>query len=423
MASETALKRSAPVAAQAHIDRGLQLVARCPPDTERIHEELRLQLTRGAALIMVEGFGTSAVAEAYMRAQELCWQLPGSATLCTVLCGLWNYFLTRTEFRQARVLAEEISGLIDLADGSECLTPARNAVAQTELYAGEPARALAQIDAGLSEYDHNRHRELASQYGEDPLVVCHMYAAIAHWLVRYPDKAHQHITQGLAYAREPAQPFGIAQILWAALLVTRDRRNPAATQADAQALINLCEQEESPFWLCAGRILQGWAMTMQGKAVAGIAAIKQGLREADAAGAAVIRPYYLGLLAEAAGYVGKTQDALDAVAEALATVQRTGERWYEAELYPLKAELSARHGRGDKAEVEESLERALATSREQQAGALELRAVLSLARLRLARGRPRDEVVRLLGPVHGRLIANGETADIEDATRLLEQLG
>jgi predicted ATPase len=422
VAGETALKRSVPVAAQTHIDRGLQLAERCPRDTQRIREELRLQLAGATALITLEGFGASAVARAYLRAQELCRQLPSSAHLLPVLCGLWNYFLTRAEFPQVRALAEEISGLIDGTDRIECLTPAHNVVGQTRLFGGEPARAFTQIDAGLCEYDRSKHRELASRYGEDPLVVCHMYAAIAHWLVGYPDKASQHISHGLAYARELAQPFGIAQICWAALLVTRDRRNPAATQAEAQALIDLCEREDLPFWLSGARVLQGWAIAVQGKTAAGIAAIEQGLREADATGAALIRPYFLGLLAEALGHAGKTRNALDAVTEALATAQRTGERWYEAELHRLKAELSARHGRGGKAEVEESLQRALAISREQQAGALELRAALGLARLRLAQGRPRDEVQRLVGPVHDRLMANGDTADIEDATRLIERL-
>ena len=421
LAGETALKRSAPVVAQTHIDRGLELLKRCPRDTEHAREELHLQLARGAALISIDGFGTLAVAQAYGRAHALCQQQPSSATLGPVLCGLWNYFLTRAEFPQVRALADDLRRFIERADADECLTPARNAIGQSELYAGEPARALVHVDASVADYDRHRHRELASRYGEDPLVVCHMYAALACWLVGYADKAAQHIEQGLAYARELNQPFGVAQMLWAAMLISRDGRNPAATQTDAQVLMQLCEQYESPFWLGGGRMLHGWAVAMQGHTTTGIAAIRQGLAEADATGAALIRPFYLGLLAEALGHAGSTQDALATVDEALATMQRTDERWYEAELWRLSAELSSQAHPSDSNEVAVRLHRALAVARRQQAIALELRAALSLARLWSTQQRPR-EALDLLTSLLDRLVPQGETPDLKEAAWWVEQL-
>ena len=52
------------------------------------------------------------------------------------------------------------------------------------------------------------------------------------------------------------------------------------------------------------------------------------------------RPYFLALLAEAYGKVGQAEEGLTALAEALAVVDKTGERFYEAELYRLKGELT-----------------------------------------------------------------------------------
>jgi predicted ATPase len=65
----------------------------------------------------------------------------------------------------------------------------------------------------------------------------------------------------------------------------------------------------------------------------------QGLAALRATGTELRRPYYLALLAEAYGKVGQTEEGFSVLAEALATVNRTGERFYEAEVYRLKGEL------------------------------------------------------------------------------------
>ena len=52
------------------------------------------------------------------------------------------------------------------------------------------------------------------------------------------------------------------------------------------------------------------------------------------------RSYFLALLAEAYGKAGQAEEGLTVLAEALARVDKTGERFYEAELYRLKGELT-----------------------------------------------------------------------------------
>ena len=89
-----------------------------------------------------------------------------------------------------------------------------------------------------------------------------------------------------------------------------------------------------------GTILRGWALAEQGQGEEGIAQIRQGWLPAQATGAEYARPYYLALLAEAYGKVGQAEEGLTVLAEALAMVDKTGERYYEAELYRLKGELT-----------------------------------------------------------------------------------
>ena len=58
-------------------------------------------------------------------------------------------------------------------------------------------------------------------------------------------------------------------------------------------------------------------------------------------GRRVARPYFLALLAEAYGKAGQAEEGLTRVAEALTLVDKTGERFYEAELYRLKGRADA----------------------------------------------------------------------------------
>jgi DNA-binding winged helix-turn-helix (wHTH) protein/predicted ATPase len=421
LAAESALRRFAPGAALAHLERGAKLGAHRPRDDETVQEQLQLELVRGAALIAREGFGASAVARVYDHALALCRQLPGSPALGPALCGLWNYFLTRADFARVPTLAAEIAGLLDRADETDCLTPLHNAIGQTHLFAGEPAQALPWIAAGLESYDHRWHRDLVGQYGEDPLVVCHQYAALVHALLGHADQSLRQLHAGLEFARDSGQPFGIAQMLWMGMVTGQLRADPSAVQTHGRALIRLCRRERIGFWLASGRVLQGWAMAMRGRVAAGLVSIRCGLADCETMGFALMHPYHLALLAEVLARGGETREALDTIGEALAAVQRTGEHWYEAGLQRLRGKLLAHADPGDPTGAESAFQLALTIARRQQAGALELGAALDLARLWLSQDRGLDSR-QLLMPVHERLIVHGETADLAEAARMIDAL-
>jgi predicted ATPase len=110
------------------------------------------------------------------------------------------------------------------------------------------------------------------------------------------------------------------------------RREGQAAQEQAEAMIVLCSEQGFPFGLAWGTILWGWGLAAEGQGEEGIAQIRQGLVSVRAMKSEVARPYYLALLAEAYGKVGQTEKGLSVLAEALEAVNKTGTRWYEAEL-------------------------------------------------------------------------------------------
>ena len=105
--------------------------------------------------------------------------------------------------------------------------------------------------------------------------------------------------------------------------------------------------------------------------------------------------------------------------DALQIVERTGERWLQAELNRHKGQLLLRQGHPEAAE--ELYRKALSIAREQEAKLWELRAAVSLARLRRDQGR-RAEARDLLAPVYGWFTEGFDTPDLKEAKALLDEL-
>ena len=147
--------------------------------------------------------------------------------------------------------------------------------------------------------------------------------------------------------------------------------------------------------------------------------MRSGLAACHATGAELWIPYYVALLAGAHEIAAQVEEGSALLGEALQIVERTGERWFEAELNRLKGQLLLRRGHSDAAEA--SYCKALNIAREQEAKLWELRAAVSLARLRRDQGRSTD-AHDLLAPVYGWFTEGFDTPDLKEAKALLDEL-
>jgi len=139
-------------------------------------------------------------------------------------------------------------------------------------------------------------------------------------------------------------------------------------------------------------------------------------------GQQLYRPYQLALLAEAYGQAGQPEAGLTCLAEAVTRVAATEERWWEAEVYRLQGELLLRLPLPDLPQATACWHQALDVARRQQARALELRAALSLSRLWQQQGQ-RTDAYALLAPLYGWFTEGFDTADLQDAKAVVEELG
>src|SRR5262249_3447767 len=158
-----------------------------------------------------------------------------------------------------------------------------------------------------------------------------------------------------------------------------------------------------------------------------VAQLRQGLAAFRASGMEEMQTYSLARLAEAYGKGGQVEEGLAAVAEALEFVDRTEERFYEAELYRLKGELtlaqSSVQGLASSVqkEAEACFHKAIEIAHRQQAKALELRATVSLARLWQQQGKKAEAHV-MLADIYNWFTDGFETKDLQEAKALLEEL-
>jgi predicted ATPase len=261
--------------------------------------------------------------------------------------------------------------------------------------------------------------------------------ALALWSLGYPDQALKKSREALTLAGELSHPYSLAAALYYAAMFHQDRREEQLTQERAEAVITLATEQGFAIWVALGNILRGWALAKQEQGEEGIIQMRQGLTAWRATGAELIRPYCLVLLAEAYEKVGQLEEGLSMLAEALEAVNKTGERFYEAELYRLKGQLMLQKFQisGSKfqvanpqsltpnpqSEAEAYFLKAIEIARRQQAKSLELRAVMSLSRLWQKQGKTK-EAHEMLAEVYNWFTEGFDTADLREAKVLLEEL-
>ena len=436
-AGQRATQHSANLEAVSHLTKALHLLKTLPDTPERNQQELTLQLVLGAPLMDTKGFAAAEVEKTYARAHELCQQVGEPHQLFPILRGLWVFYSSRMELQTAHEIAEQLLNIAQNVQDPALLVESHMALGLVLLVSGEFAPAQAHLEQGIALYDPKQHRSRALLYGQDSGVICLSYASWAFWFLGYPDQSLKRIRAALTLAQDLSHPFSLAYALGPATSLHQFRREIQAAQKQADSLISLSTEQGFALRLAWGTILRGWALAKQGQEEEGIAQIYQGLAAYRATGAEAGQPCFLAQLAEICGKTRQTAEGLAALAEALAKVNKTGERYYEAELYRLKGELTLQQFKvqGSKfkvadprpltpdpqAEAEACFLKAIEIAQRQQAKSLELRAATSLARLWQSQGK-RAEAHNLLADVYNWFTEGFDTKDLQEAKALLEEL-
>jgi predicted ATPase len=211
-----------------------------------------------------------------------------------------------------------------------------------------------------------------------------------------------------------------------AAIVHQLRRERQATLEKADQAIEL-STEHGLALLSWATLMQGWARVPAhgGEGEEVIEPMRESLAASRAGGSEMLNPYFLALLAEALGNLGRYGEALAALTEA----QDTEERYHEAELHRLGGELllkqtihedTVQPDPSAAAKAESWFRQAIATAHQRQAKSLELRATTSLYRLYAKQGK-KAEGRRMLREIYGSFTEGFDSADLMEAATLLDE--
>ena len=418
-AGDRSTARSAMAEAAAQFQKGLDQLRLLPNTPERLGQELEFWSVLGSVLIAVKGQAASETGHAYARARELWVRLGSPSGFLQIPFGQSSCHMYRGELDLARRIDEDLLRVSRQRNDSAGLVLAHCSSGRNLSLVGSFASSRSHLEEALALYDPVSHRVLARHTGLYPQVVSQGYLGIDLFCLGYPNQAWVKSTAALAEAKRLAHPPSLAASLAIGAGLLALGRDNAVLGEWADQLVALATEQGFPRWGALATIWRGWVKVKNGDVADGISLLRHGSSAFCATEAQTWMPYFRALLARACEIAGQVHEASTMLDDALRMVERTGERWFAAELYRHQGQLLLRQGHTGAAE--ELYGRALSIAREQEAKLWELRAAVSLARLRRDQGR-RTEARDLLAPVYGWFTEGFAMPDLIEARELLEEL-
>jgi predicted ATPase len=413
-AGAAAASKSANLEAIDQFRRGLALVEALPDTRARAERERDLQMGLGPALFATKVYSHPDIGRAYARALELCRQLGDHSRELTLLRGLQLHHQNLLEMEKAQHFAEEVLRVAERLGDAARLVGGHMTLGVSLFFQGKPEPALAHFRRGFEMFDPNM--QFPDWPGSHPGVQCQFFLALISWMLGYPDRALDELRAAVGSAETLGHPLTLAQTLCWAALVHIFRHEPSAAADYAERALRICEEHRIAQFHAIALCANGWALSVSGESEKGAVQITQAAESYLGA----FQHILLALQADAQLAIGEPEAALASAAAGLKAVEKMGGAPLEAELCRLRGEALLA-GAGTVSEAETAIEKAIAVARRQNAKSWELRAAMSLARLRRQQGRP-QEAAALLAPIYAWFTEGFDTADLKNAKALLDKL-
>jgi hypothetical protein len=173
----------------------------------------------------------------------------------------------------------------------------------------------------------------------DPAVVAGVIAGCSLWLAGWPDRARARLRQGLNLARERGHLYSLCMALvcaarlylWCGALEEAERLiEEGVSLAHVHGVVALRVQ---------GSIHQGCICVQRGEPEAGLSLLTEGIPQYRGMGVLYALPSQLCFVADAYRQLGRVEEGLATVAEAVRLTETYANVWWAAEVYRLKGEM------------------------------------------------------------------------------------
>jgi DNA-binding response OmpR family regulator/class 3 adenylate cyclase/predicted ATPase len=420
-AGQRSIEHSANAEAIGHLTGALDLLQSLANTPERQQTGLGLRVLLAQAMIASYGYAAPSTRRILLQARELIDESTCRSQKFAILYGIWGCHHVAGGVAKQRDVALDFLAEAERTNDTALRCVGHRILGTTYVMMGEFADGLHHLKQARVLYDPECHADYRHQYGQDIGAAALCYLSWALWHLGHFDQASKAATEAIKLAEKLSHPQTLVYTICHAGVMNIFQRRCGDMQSYANRVISICNESGFSHWGNYGRILDGWAAICGGHVNRGTEVLREALTGWQKAGVRLRVPMFLILDAEGHVKAGRDKAALQAIEQALAICDDTGQRWAMAEVLRTKACILSSTGRAKSDEIEAILLNSLEIARRQQARCWELRTSCDLARLWQRQGRNR-EALRLLQSVFDQFTEGFDAPDLKDASALLRNL-
>jgi predicted ATPase len=401
-------------------EKALGFMERLPQNPDRARIELEIKAAMHVALIASRGFLAPELDTLNPRMLELCDEVADPVLSLSALLSAWAFHSNRGELDRATAISERMMRLA--AQGEfPLLELAANLSYGTILFArGELVRSRRHLERAVAVYRPQFAGQLHVAHDVGVISLCYLSSTLL--ALGFSDQALAAAKRGIELARRISDTFTAvhAHFQTAATHLARGEGTEALEQAEI--VCSVSEENGYLQYLSLGTMMRGLALTELDRVAEGIVEVQAGLAKSPRAGNVLGATSFMGLLAGAYLKAGEKELAMALLGNALNMVERTGERYFESELYRLKGEvLLLDSGEDAEKKAERMFRKASELAGHFGHDFSALRAAISLCRLYRREGRV-QEARSVLQQVYERFTESFDIADMRCARELLKEV-
>jgi len=324
--------------------RGLKLLAGEPDSAQKDAAELGLQMTYGLCMKTSKGYAVAEVGRAYARARELSRHLDDPARVVPALIGLGAHHIVSGEIMTARDVALEMLDLFNRLGDPNLQMIGQWNLGASLFHLGELEVGHDHLMRGLELYEPAFHKPRVWETGIDPGIFCRCELSRTLMMRGFPDQGLRMVRDAVTEARALEHPQPLAFALLFSTIVHLARREPEQVCRVYDELATLCRAHGIAQELNWGAPLRGRALIELGQIERGMEELMAGMETHTLTRSALLRPYYLVLVAGGWLRARQLDKAQTALTESRNVAEETGQHAYDAEHRRLQAEVFLAQG-------------------------------------------------------------------------------
>jgi class 3 adenylate cyclase/tetratricopeptide (TPR) repeat protein len=421
-AAEQAFTRSAHTEAANLLQCAIDILDEVTDPLERMRLELDLTLQLAAALRSIYGYAAPIAEEQYLKARELSQKTGDSSRRFNIEWGLMQCNYVKGEMNATTAIA---AGLFEHAQHhpDKPYVDAHLAEGMVQFQLGDFEAARQSFERGVALSRPELDQPHFFTHGQNPGTFCASFLAYTLWFLGYPDRAKAIIESNLAIARartsDSAHVHSFVSALTYAVRIHQNRRDAVLTKQFAEELLVLSRRNHYNYYEALAITHLGWANAVEESLRAGIEQMKEGLAAIIKTGTVNTLPGFYARLAELYVRLDRPDKAFRILEKAKASNCR-GMLFWDAEIERVRGEAFLISSPADPDAAETAFHSSLKIARRQKARSLELRAVMSYARL--LKSRDTREAYELLQNCLNTFHEGAETLDLIESRRLASDL-